>query len=176
MAECIDELGLSYIEINLSTEQCLLPGLSQAIRQLQERYGVDPRRVNFEITESAMGASNATMGRNIEELQAMGYRFSLDDYGTGYSNMWRLRKLPLSLIKVDKSLVDDIHTEDGRVIMKSTVEMVHGIGKQTVVEGAEKGETLDVLESLSCDHIQGYYFSKPLPEEDFVAFLRAHKA
>lgn len=94
---------------------------------------------------------------------------------TSYRIVQPWRKLPLSLIKVDKSLVDDVHTEDGRVIMESTIGMVHGIGKQTVVEGVELGETLELLKDMGCDHIQGYCFSQPLPEDDFLAFLRTHQ-
>lgn len=171
----LDALGITFIEINLSTEQCLQADLPDIVESLQERYGVSPSQVNFEITESSMGADNPVMGENLDRLHRMGYHFSLDDFGVGYSNIWRLRKLPLSLIKVDKSLVDDLNTEDGRVIMESTVAMVHGIGKETVVEGVERHETLEVLEDLSCDFIQGYYFSQPLPADDFVAFLLEHQ-
>jgi EAL domain-containing protein (putative c-di-GMP-specific phosphodiesterase class I) len=101
----------------------------------------------------------------------MGYSFSLDDYGVGYSNIQRLRKLPLSMIKIDKSMVDDIFTEDGGVIIKNTIRMMQGINKKLIMEGAETKETVDLLSSLSCEYIQGFYFSKPLPGEEFISFL-----
>ena len=128
--------------------------------------------VNFEITESLLDSMSYVMDANIKKLSDMGYSFSLDDYGVGYSNIQRLRKLPLSMIKIDKSMVDDIFTEDGGVIIKNTVRMMQGINKKLIMEGAETKETVEMLSSLSCEYIQGFYFSKPLPEEDFINFLK----
>ena len=167
----LEELGLSYIEINLSVLQCLQRELPDIIGQMQKKYGVSPAQINFEVTESIMASADEVMDHNLRRLSEMGYSFSLDDYGTGYSNLRRLRRLPLNLVKIDKSMVDDMFTTDGSIIMKNTIQMMQGIRKQLVIEGVETQETLTALEQMSCDYIQGFYFSKPLPEKEFADFL-----
>lgn len=168
----LGELGLSFIEINLSVAQCMQYDLPDIILHLQEKYGVSPSQVNFEITESIFDNLSTIMDRNIRKLSEMGYSFSLDDYGVGYSNIQRLRRLPLSLIKIDKSLVDDMFTPDGGVIIRNTVHMMQGIRKELIMEGVETREAVETLDSMSCDFIQGFYFCRPLPAEDFVRFLK----
>ena len=88
----------------------------------------------------------------------------------------RLRTLPLRIIKIDKSLVDDMFTKDGEVIIDNTVHMMQGIHKQLVMEGVETREAVEACDRLSCDYIQGFYYSKPLPEREFEAFIRAHNS
>lgn len=169
------QLGLEYIEINLSVSQCLQEELPEKLAVLGDRYGVSPDKVNLEITETTSAEIGTDiMDNNLEMLSAMGYTFSLDDFGTGYSNMQRVSRLPLKMIKLDKSLVDDMESEDGLSIMRNTVKMMRDIDKELVAEGVETKENLDTLEELGCHFIQGYYFSKPLPENEFVEFLRKH--
>ena len=168
----LQKIGLNYIEINLSVEQCLQHDLPDQVSKLQEKYGISPNEVNFEITESMLESIGNIMDKNILKLSHMGYSFSLDDYGVGYSNIQRLSRLPLSLIKVDKTLIDDIFTEEGETIIRSTVNMMQGINKKLVMEGAETKETVKALRDLSCEYIQGFYFSKPLPKEEFLNFMK----
>ena len=170
----MDALGLSYIEINLSVAQCLQFDLPATVRRLQEKYGVDPRHINFEITETMFDNLSEVMDRNLRELVRMGYSFSLDDYGIGYSNIHRLSKLPLNIIKIDKSLVDEMFTENGEVIIRNTVRMMQGIHKELVIEGVETRDEMEALAAMSCDFIQGYYYSRPLSAEDFIKFLEKH--
>ncbi len=166
------KLDIDYIEINLSVAQLLQPDLPGVVKRLQDKYDILPSMINFEITESLLDSMSYVMDGNIKKLSEMGYSFSLDDYGVGYSNIQRLRRLPLSMIKIDKSMVDDIFTQDGGVIIKNTVRMMQGINKKLIMEGAETKETVDLLSSLSCEYIQGFYFSKPLPGEEFIVFLK----
>lgn len=171
------ELGLEYIEINLSVSQCLQEELPEKIAMLGDRYGVSPDKVNLEITETTYEDIGGTiMDNNLEMLSGMGYTFSLDDFGTGYSNMQRVSRLPLKMIKLDKSLVDDMESDDGMSIMRNTVKMMRDIDKELVAEGVETKENLQRLEELGCHFIQGYYFSKPLPEKEFVEFIRKHNS
>ena len=167
-------MGLSYIEINLSVAQCLQRDLPEIVRRLQEKYDIDPSWVNFEVTETLLGNLNTIMEKNVRELADMGYTFSLDDYGVGYSNIQRLRTLPLRIIKIDKSMVDDMFSEDGEAIIRNTVHMMQEIHKELIVEGVETREAVEVCDSLSCDFIQGYYYSRPLPADEFVSFLKAN--
>lgn len=168
----MEALGLEYIEVNLSVAQCMQKSLPETLRRFQEKYGVKPSQVNLEITETTFENISDTASRNLHELSRMGYSFSLDDYGTGYSNIQRLRELPLSIIKIDKTLVDQMFTKDGKVILVNTVRMMQGIDKQLVVEGVETKRAANFIAELSCDYIQGYYYSKPLSAEEFVRFLR----
>jgi EAL domain-containing protein (putative c-di-GMP-specific phosphodiesterase class I) len=140
-------LGLDYVEINLSVAQCLQQDLPAIVARLQARYGVQPSQVNFEITETMFDNLSEVMDRNLQELVRMGYSFSLDDYGIGYSNIHRLSKLPLEIIKIDKSLVDEMFTEDGQVIIRNTVRMMQDIRKELVIEGVETREEMEALEA-----------------------------
>ncbi len=170
----MDRLGLSYVEINLSVAQCLQQDLPATVARLQKQYGVNPRQVNFEITETMFDNLSEVMDRNLRELVNMGYSFSLDDYGIGYSNIRRLSKLPLEIIKIDKSLVDEMFTDDGQIIIRNTVRMMQDIHKELVVEGVETQDEMEALAAMSCDFIQGYYYSKPLSADAFVQFIEAH--
>ncbi len=167
-------LGLSYIEINLSVAQCMENNLPEKVKALQEKYKIDPEQVNLEITETVFENISEIMMENVKELTRMGYSFALDDYGIGYSSIQRVNHLPLQLIKIDKSMLDEADHENGRIILESTVKMMQNIGKNLVVEGAETFEMVETLKRMSTDYIQGFYFSKPLPEEDFVNFLKAN--
>ena len=167
----LDAMGLSYIELNLSVAQCMQVSLPETIRALEEKYGVSPERINLEITETTFENISETMLENVNELIRMGYSFALDDYGIGYSSIQRVNHLPLKLIKIDKSMLDEIGSNNGRMILEHTVRMMQSIDKKLVVEGAETQEEVDVLEHMDCDYIQGFYFSRPLPEEDFVRFI-----
>ncbi len=167
----LEKMGLSYIEINLSIAQCLQRDMSNNIKRLQKKYNVSPHQINFEITESLLGHLNTTLEKNVRDLFSMGYSFSLDDYGIGYSNIQRIRLLPLNIVKIDKSLVDDMFTNEGKAIIKNTVHMMQDINKKMVMEGVETVEAVDMCKELSCDYIQGYYYSHPLPEQEFVDFI-----
>ncbi len=171
----LDAMGLSYIEINLSVAQCMESSLPEKIRTLQERYGVDPSRINLEITETTFENIGEVMLKNINELIRMGYSFALDDYGIGYSSIQRINHIPLRLIKIDKSMLEEVYSANGRVILEYTVRMMQSIGKQLVVEGAETGDEVNILADMKCDYIQGFYFSRPLPAERLVYYIMEHK-
>ena len=166
------ELGLSYIELNLSVAQCLQNDLADKILTLEKKYHINPERVNLEITETTYENIGDITDMNIKRLSENGFSFSLDDYGTGYSNMHRISRLPLKIIKIDKTMVDDMVNKAGMSVLSNTVSMMKDIDKEIVCEGVETKEQLDTLTSLGVDFIQGYYFSKPLPAEKFVEFIR----
>ncbi len=167
----MSELGLDYIEVNLSMAQIFQSDLLEKIHRLQQKYGVNPANINFEITETSYGDISNLASENIAQLVSEGYSFSLDDYGTGYSNMQRIVKLPLSLVKLDKSLIDEMENEDGKSVVRNTIKMMQDIKKHVLAEGVETKSQLDALTAMGCDYIQGFYFSRPLPEDEFVHFL-----
>ena len=164
-------IGLDFLEINLSVAQCMEKDLPEKIRVLQQKYGVDPGCISLEITETTFENISEIMLKNIHELIRMGYSFALDDYGIGYSNIQRINRIPLKLVKIDKSMLEEASTTNGRRILESTVHMMQSIGKGVVAEGAETAEEVGILKNIGCDYIQGYYFSRPLPEDEFLRFI-----
>lgn len=169
-------LGLEYIEINLSVAQCIETNLLDKVKDCMSRYGVKPEQINLEITETAADYAPEITDRNIEMLSAEGIRFSLDDYGTGYSNVSRVVKLPLDIVKLDKSLVDDMDIPIMWTVIRNTVQMLKRMNKKVLVEGVEDSRAVDKFTEIGCDYIQGFYFSKPLPEKDFIAFIKEHNS
>ena len=94
------------------------------------------------------------MIQNVDELIDMGYSFALDDYGTGYSNIQRINHIPLEFIKTDKTMLDEVQTDNGRKILEYTIRMMQSIGKKLVAEGAETAEEVEILKKMKCDYIQ----------------------
>jgi len=170
--DLFNKLELSYIELNLSVEQILQSDLTDKIAALETKYCTNPKNINLEITESMTGLNADVAMENINNLVKREYSFSLDDYGTGYSNTMRAYSLPLDIIKIDKSLVDTITTKRGYYIVKGMIEMIHDAGFKVVCEGVETEEQYHLLDSFGCDLIQGYYFAKPMPVNDYVEFLK----
>ena len=165
-------LPIQYIEINLSMLQCIQNDLTDKIRFYLEKYDLKPEQINLEITETAANEAQEIVEENIQKLTNQGISFSLDDYGTGYSNISRIMELPFRIIKLDKSLVDKVEDSKVRILLKNTVHMLKEIGMEIVAEGVETKEMLNRFTEFGCDFIQGYYFSKPLPEQEFVNFIQ----
>ncbi|MDD7177117.1 MAG: EAL domain-containing protein, partial [Lachnospiraceae bacterium] len=167
-----DGLPIDYIELNLSMNQCMRPDLKENVLSYMNKYHLRPDQINLEITETAANTAQDIVEDNIIRLSEEGISFSLDDYGTGYSNLSRIMALPFHIIKLDKSLADRVDDSRMKILLKNTIRMLKEIGMEIVVEGVETKETLDQFAKLGCDFIQGYYFSKPLPEQEFVEFIR----
>jgi EAL domain-containing protein (putative c-di-GMP-specific phosphodiesterase class I) len=168
-------LGLKYIDVNLSTVQCLEKNLAHEISDILYENHVKPEQINLEITETATSFGQSEMLDNIESLSARGFTFALDDYGTGYSNISRAANMPLSVIKLDKSITRIEKDTKLYAIGENTVRMIKDMNMQIVVEGIEDEKTLKLFEDMGCDYIQGFYFSKPLPRDEFVKFILEHK-
>ena len=167
-----DGLPIDYIELNLSMNQCMRPDLKENVLSYMNKYHLRPDQINLEITETAANTAQDIVEDNIIRLSEEGISFSLDDYGTGYSNLSRIMALPFHIIKLDKSLADRVDDSRMKILLKNTIHMLKEIGMEIVVEGVETKETLEQFTDLGCDFIQGYYFSKPLPEQEFVEFIR----
>lgn len=163
--------GLEYVEVNLSVDQCVRPEMARELLGLLRVNGVDPSHVNVEITETSAAFSQQIIEKNVMDLVEAGVTLSLDDYGTGYSNIARMINLPFSLVKIDKSFVDNLADEKTRKVVADTVAMMKSINKTVLVEGVETLEQVELLDKMGVDYIQGYYFAKPMPEADFVRFL-----
>ena len=168
----LDALKIEYIELNLSVAQCVENSLPSKILALQQKYNVDPKRINLEITETTFENISEIIVGNINKLIDMGYSFALDDYGTGYSSIQRVNSILFKLIKIDKSMLDSAKTYNGQMILKHTIQMMHSIDKKLVIEGAETMENIEMIKGMKGDYIQGFYFSKPVPEGEFVEYIK----
>ena len=172
-----NKLGLDYIEVNLSVAQIMNSDLPENYLAIMNKYHVSSDKINLEITETAAAYAQKVMLENLDKLTQAGISFSLDDYGTGYSNMKRVIQLPLKIIKLDKSFVDEQNNPKVWIFLRNTVKMLKDMNMEIVVEGVETQEMLEAFANLKCDFIQGYFFSKPIPRNDFVAFVsNANKA
>ncbi|MBR5360935.1 MAG: EAL domain-containing protein, partial [Lachnospiraceae bacterium] len=173
-----DMLGLECIQVNMSTSQCIENNLVDKITALMDKYNMEPRRINFEITESAVDFDPDVVDQNISRLHEMGIRFALDDYGTGYSNVKRVTTLPVDIVKLDKTFVDGVDDPQMWIMVQDTIKMLKQMGKKVLVEGVEEEKVVRKFMDLGadyiqgCEYLQGYYFCRPLPEKDFVDFMQ----
>ena len=165
------QLGLEYIEVNLSVAQIMNSDLAETYLSIMEKFNVPPDKINLEITETAAAYEQKVMTDNLKRLSQAGISFSLDDYGTGYSNIQRVIQLPLKIIKLDKSFANEKNNQKLWVFLRNTVKMLKDMNMEIVIEGVETKEMLDKFSDLQCDFVQGYFFSKPIPKNDFVEFI-----
>ena len=163
-------LGIDYIEINLSMIDCADKSLYDRIKELIEKYQIDVNTINFEITES-FDSDHVTIESNVNKLSSLGIKFSLDDYGTGYSNIERFTSLPLDIVKIDKTLADKYQDKGMMNVIKNTFYMIKDMNRKIVVEGIEVAEQAKHFIDCGCDYIQGYYYAKPMPKDKFVEFI-----
>ncbi len=164
-------LGLDYIEINLSVAQCMQTDLADKVLSIMKRFSVPPEKINLEITETAANYAQNILTENIEKLTCAGISFSLDDYGTGYSNIKSVASLPLKIVKLDKSFVDEEDNPRMWIVLRNTIKMLKDMDMRIVVEGVETEHLVHKFSDLNCEYIQGYYFSKPIPEDEFIRFM-----
>ena len=166
------EKGMECIHVNLSVIQCMMPGFTEHILSLIDGYGVSHSLINFEITETLAASDYQTLAHVVSDLQAQGFHFSMDDYGTGYSNMQSIFELSFDVVKIDKSILWGAQSgSTGKAILENSARMIRQIGKQIVVEGVETEEQIEMLRVIGVDYLQGYYFSKPIPREMLIKFL-----
>lgn len=182
VAECgMENLGLKYIEMNLSAAQCIEVDLVDKITNLLDSYHISPGKISLELTETAADINPAIVDHNIRILHDLGVRIALDDYGTGYSNIKRVTSLPIDQVKLDKSFIDMVDDEGMWIVIQDTVNMLKEMGKEILVEGIEDEGVArrftDIETDLiqGCELVQGFYFCKPLPENEFVEFIKSHR-
>ncbi len=163
------------VTVNLSTHEFQSPGIVDRISRVLKETGLEPHLLELEITEStAMQDATRTI-RKLQELADMGIRFSLDDFGIGYSSLSYLKKFPINKLKIDQSFIRSIkEDQDARAIVYAVIALAHSLNLSVVAEGVETDEQMHFLQSCQCDQIQGYLFSKPLPVADFQEFALTH--
>ncbi|MBQ0720774.1 MAG: EAL domain-containing protein [Gammaproteobacteria bacterium] len=171
-----DGLPPFMVSINLSGIQFRQSNFEQIVEQIFIHTGVDPTRIGLELTESVvMGDAQNTIA-TLNALKELGVKLSIDDFGTGYSSLSYLQKFPLDTLKVDRSFIKDIgENSDDTAITEAIIAMGHSLGLEIIAEGVETQAQLDFLRARSCEIIQGFFFSRPLPASEIPAFVSAHR-
>jgi EAL domain-containing protein (putative c-di-GMP-specific phosphodiesterase class I) len=160
------------VSVNLSVRNLLDPDLSSLIGDLLSIYRLTPEALELEITESMLMSDPDRSLVTLTRLNQLGVGLSVDDFGTGYSSLANLRRLPIDELKIDRSFVSPmLSDESDLIIVRSTINLGHDLGLKVVAEGVEDEETLSRLANLGCDLAQGYHFSKPLPPEAFNEWI-----
>jgi EAL domain-containing protein (putative c-di-GMP-specific phosphodiesterase class I) len=159
-------LLLHPISINLSARQFQQQDLDKVIGDTLKRTGIDPRLLEFELTESVLMEEAEVAAKALRNLKAFGVQISMDDFGTGYSSLAYLKRFPLDVLKIDRAFIRDVTTDpDDATIAVAMINLAHSLGLKVIAEGVETRPQLDFLIKHGCDEMQGYYFSPPLPLE-----------
>jgi diguanylate cyclase (GGDEF)-like protein len=164
----------THVSVNVSSVQAMSHDLCETIRRILEELGMPARRLELEITESVfLNESHATM-HGLRALKELGLRIALDDFGTGYSSLAYLRRFPFDTLKIDHSFVRELMSRgDARAIVRSIVGLARTLNMNTVAEGVEETQQLDVLGGYGCGAIQGHFVAHPMPAAQVPAFLAA---
>lgn len=156
------------VAINLSPKNLVEEGLYQSILSLLEEYRLPAYLLELEITESSVFADPLAAKNILEALDAIGIKIAIDDFGTGYSSLVQLRRMPVSILKIDQSFVFHMANDaSDAAIVNATIYMAHMLGMKVVAEGVEDKQTLNKLKELKCDIVQGYFFARPMQISDF---------
>ena len=161
------------ISVNLSVMSLCDTSLAERITRVVLHSGLEPKHIIFEVTESAAMTSVAEALENLARLRMRGFGLSIDDYGTGFSSMQQLTRVPFTELKIDRSFVSDsAYNPSSRVVVESSIQMAHKLRVKCVAEGVEKREEWDMLKSMGCDVAQGYFIAKPMAVDAFLAYCK----
>jgi EAL domain-containing protein (putative c-di-GMP-specific phosphodiesterase class I)/GGDEF domain-containing protein len=167
--ENLPEKGIRYVHVNLSTIQCMQEKLHETLLSIMDEYELPYSTVSLEITETAAVISGDLLWHNMQKLEEKGIHFAMDDYGTGFSNTASIIKYPFHTIKLDKSMLwSAMDNDKAMCALKHTSAMIKDMKMELLAEGVETLEQANLLEDMGCDLFQGYYYSKPLCEKDFL--------
>ena len=169
----LEAFGLDYIEVNLSVKNGENIEFAKNYLKTLAAYEIEPKFLNFEITETATLIEKEHLIENMNAMINEGCHFSLDDFGSGESNLNYIIDMPIRLVKFDKAIADAVRDKKrAKTIMRLAIQMAHELGLKTVAEGIEEEEMVNVMKDMGIDYIQGYYFSKPLEQSAFLQFIR----
>lgn len=170
------QLGIHYIEVNLSVIQCQQRFLADRYMEIMKKYGTESWYINLEITETGSVSAKNTLLENMNKLIAKGVSFSLDDFGNGQSNLDYMIDMPVAIMKLDMNMTQAYFKDlKAKFVVKAIINLAHELDLFVVAEGVETKEQLDEMVALNVDYIQGFYFSKPLPAQEYIQFLEEHR-
>jgi len=169
----LQEYGITKIDINLSVAQCMQEILAENILTIRTIHNIPASVINLEITETAAAHTPEILLKNMTSLSEAGFELSLDDYGSGYSNMNYLIGLPFKMVKIDKNIIwSAFNDSKSNTALASTIMMINRLGMKVLAEGVETEEQVRWLKSLGCDYLQGFYFAKGLPKDEFLKLMK----
>ncbi|MFC3913511.1 EAL domain-containing protein [Pseudaeromonas sharmana] len=173
-----ERLGLPplTLAVNLSARQFRQPNFVEHLIDTADRSGIDPARLELELTESMLMKDIPQTTGKLQQLKARGFRMSVDDFGTGFSSLNYLRHFPLDVLKIDQSFVRELFEDEAALaIIDSIIALARALGMRTVAEGVETAPQRQILQSHGCDTLQGYLIAKPLPEAEFLAWRQSYQ-
>ncbi len=170
----LDSVGCTaLVSVNISALNLREPDFCESAKEIISQVGVDPKRLVLEVTETAAMSDPEAALYTLNQLHAAGFRLSMDDFGTGHSSLSYIRRLPMHEIKIDRSFVGEMHQNKGdETIVRTTVNMCHDLGYEVVAEGVENQGTVEILQQINCDIIQGYHIAKPMERFDAIDWLK----
>lgn len=175
LRDCLEtKFPVVPVSVNISRSDFDTMDLDKKIIDLADKYKIPHHLLHLELTESAYNDNPEQIRRIVESLHNAGFIIELDDFGTGYSSLSVLTKMPFDILKLDMSLIKEIKNEKGLNILSCIVDMAKRLNMKTVAEGCEDQETATSLGELGCTYIQGYFYSKPLPLQDFLDYVNLH--
>jgi EAL domain-containing protein (putative c-di-GMP-specific phosphodiesterase class I) len=161
------------VAVNISPKVFRQKNFIQTVVDILKDTGLKPECLEIEITEETMLVGAEETVETMRTLRELGVRFAIDDFGTGYSSLSYLKRLPIEMLKIDRSFINDIFTNsDDKAIVTAIIQMAHSMGIEVLAEGVETEQQLAYLNSLGCDKLQGYLFSKPVPYDEFEKLLK----
>ena len=168
-------LAFGKVSINLATADFRTGNIVERLVEASQRHQVPPAEIGLEITENIfLGAGSEDIERDLRALRSHGFEIAFDDFGTGYASLTHVRRFPLDRVKIDRSFVTSLTTNEGdRAIVCAMIGMAHGLGLRVTAEGVDKESTLDLLGRLGCHEAQGYLLSKPMPASEVPGYLAA---
>ncbi|MBQ8142552.1 MAG: EAL domain-containing protein [Bacilli bacterium] len=168
-------LRLLPVSINFSIYEFYGPNFVDGLFEMIDHYNVDPHLIELEVTESTTGVNQFLSISILKRIRERGIRILMDDFGVGYSNFSNLRNLPFDVLKVDKSLVDDIVVDTtAREITRFIINLGIQIGMEVIAEGVDNEKQVEILKECNLDTIQGYYYSRPIPKADYMKLLKSN--
>ena len=165
------------VAVNLSALQFKRGDIEQSVTQALEQSGLDPGRLELELTESILIGDTENVLATVKRLKHMGVKLSIDDFGTGYSSLSYLKRFEVDKLKIDQSFIRDLATDaEDAAIVRAVIQMAGSLGLRTIAEGVESKQVLDHLRIYHCDEAQGYFHGRPMPAEAFMAYMASHLA
>jgi len=154
------------------TENFFRGNIEQSVANAIAASGIEPGMLELELTESILIRDTDNVLATVKRLKLMGVKLSIDDFGTGYSSLSYLKRFEVDKLKIDQSFIRDLATDpEDAAIVRAIIQMAHSLGLRTIAEGVETKPLLDHLRLNGCDEAQGYFYARPLPAEEFLAFL-----
>jgi EAL domain-containing protein (putative c-di-GMP-specific phosphodiesterase class I) len=160
------------MSVNISARQFHERDLSETVIRILDETNLDAKYLDLELTESSIMQSEEFASNVLNSLKSMGIHISIDDFGTGFSSLASLKRLPIDVLKIDQSFVRDATTDpDDAALVMAIITLAHNLRLRVIAEGVETAEQLRFLQLLRCDEIQGYFFSRPQPADELVALF-----